>query len=101
MSAGTRPTAKPASQGTRRSTIAARSRAEDAEGRDEQAVPRRRLVPPPAEQVAEDVRHPSEAPADPTDPDSTSDEFIIQRPRNPERPQYSSLPQVWRPSRRN
>jgi hypothetical protein len=101
MSAGTRPTAKPASQGTRRSTIAARSRTEETGASQEQPVPRRRLVPPPAEQVAEDVRHPSEVPADQTDPDATSDEFIIQRPRNPERPQYSSLPQVWRPSRRN
>lgn len=100
VSAGTRPSAKPASQGTRRSTIAARSRGEEAGTAQEQPVPRRRLVAPPAEQMAEDVRHPSEVPPDQTDPDATSDEFIIQRPRNPERQQYSSLPQVWRPSRR-
>ncbi|CAN5748125.1 hypothetical protein BH23ACT12_BH23ACT12_14300 [soil metagenome] len=96
ISAGTRP--KPTAPATRRSTIAARSREEGA--RQEQPVPRRRLVSPSEE--IERVK----PPASPPEPDDTSDEFIIQRPRNPERsnpesPKYGSLPQVWRPTRRN
>lgn len=93
VSAGTRP--KPSSPATRRSTIAARSREEN---RKEQPVPRRRLVSPSEEM--EQVKPPA------PEPDDTSDEFIIQRPRNPERSKpdsqkYGSLPQVWRPTRRN
>lgn len=95
VSAGTRP--KSSAPATRRSTIAARSREEN---RQEQPVPRRRLVSPSEE--IEQVKPPAPA----QEPDDTSDEFIIQRPRNPERsnpdsPKYGSLPQVWRPTRRN
>lgn len=98
-SAGTRPkTGAPAS---RRSTIAARSREEGGRTGEPPAVPRRRLVPPSDE--VEQVRR--SQPAE-EDKDDTADEFIIQRPRNPERATpdssgYGSLPQVWRPTRRN
>ena len=97
-SAGTRP--KTTAPVSRRSTIAARSREEGGRA-EEQPVPRRRLVSPSEE--VEQVRRP-----DPTEEekDDTADEFIIQRPRNPERATpdssgYGSLPQVWRPTRRN
>ncbi len=95
VSAGTRP--KSSAPATRRSTIAARSREEN---RQDQPVPRRRLVSPSEE--IEQVK----PPASKQEADDTADEFIIQRPRNPERsnpdsPKYGSLPQVWRPTRRN
>ena len=99
-SAGTRPkTTAPAS---RRSTIAARSREEGGRTEESPAVPRRRLVAPSEE--VEQVRRPSDPAQE--DKDDTADEFIIQRPRNPERATpdssgYGSLPQVWRPTRRN
>lgn len=95
-------TARPKPTTTRRSTIAARAREESAR-QGEQPVPRRRLVAP--SQEVEVVRPPA-APAVEQDPDATSDEFIIQRPRKPQRTspedsKYGSLPTVWRPSRRS
>lgn len=103
VSAGTRATARQASPANRRA-LAARSRAEGAGGEPEEAlVPRRRLVQPDPRPEPGEVEPPrSSTPGGlGTQPeDDTSDEFIIQRPRkNPER-QYSSLPQVWRPTRR-
>lgn len=97
-SAGTRP--KTSGPVTRRSTIAARSREEGGRSEEQPAVPRRRLVSPSEE--IEQVRPPEPE----QEKDDTADEFIIQRPRNPERatPEpsgYGSLPQVWRPTRRN
>jgi len=91
QTAGNRPAGKPASPVSRRSAAAARTK--EAAGEQEPQVPRRRLVPPPEEEP--ESRRPE------PDPDPTGDEFIIQRPRNPERSQYGSLPTVWRPSRRN
>ncbi|HEX2149678.1 MAG TPA: hypothetical protein VHI31_05860 [Actinomycetota bacterium] len=67
-------------------------------------MPRRRLVAPSEE--IEQVLPPG-PPAPPAqEKDETADEFIIQRPRNPERSKpdpskYGSLPQVWRPTRRS
>jgi hypothetical protein len=97
-SAGTRP--KTSAPTTRRATIAARSKEESARPQD-QPVPRRRLVSPSEE--IEQVKAPE--PVEDKE-DVTADEFIIQRPRNPERTtpeaaEYGSLPTVWRPSRRN
>lgn len=89
---------KPGAPSSRRSALAARSREAASERSEEPGVPRRRLVPPPTEAPAQDAAPPS-VPDD--DPDATSDEFIIQRPRNPERTGYSSLPTVWRPGRRS
>lgn len=96
-SAGTRPKTGPV---TRRTTIAARSREESGRTEEQPAVPRRRLVSPSEE--IEQVAPPQPEP----EKDETADEFIIQRPRNPERATpdssgYGSLPQVWRPTRRN
>ncbi|HYN99911.1 MAG TPA: hypothetical protein VEU28_09595, partial [Actinomycetota bacterium] len=95
---GTRP--KPAAPVTRRSTIAARSREEGSRS-EEQVVPRRRLVAP-----SEEIEQVSPPPPPAQEKDETADEFIIQRPRTPERSKpdsskYGSLPQVWRPTRRN
>ena len=97
-SAGTKP--KTSSPTTRRASIAARAR-EEAGRPQEQPVPRRRLVSPSEE--VEQVKAPE--PVEEKD-DPIVDEFIIQRPRNPERTtpeagEYGSLPTVWRPSRRN
>jgi hypothetical protein len=97
-SAGTKP--KASSPATRRSTIAARSREESARPQ-EHPVPRRRLVSPSEE--IQRVKPPEPAPEK---DDSTADEFIIQRPRKPQRTtpeaaEYGSLPTVWRPTRRN
>jgi hypothetical protein len=98
-SAGTKP--KTSSPTTRRATIAARARDESARPQ-EQPVPRRRLVSPSEE--IEQVKAPEPVEEEKEEP--TADEFIIQRPRNPERTtpepaEYGSLPTVWRPTRRN
>lgn len=97
-SAGTKP--KTSSPTTRRATIAARSR-EEAGRPQEQPVPRRRLISPSEEMEQVKTPEPVEEKDDPI-----VDEFIIQRPRNPERTtpeaaEYGSLPTVWRPGRRN
>lgn len=103
ISAGTRPSARQVPPANRRA-LAARSRAEEAGSEPgEMSVPRRRLVQPdPLPEPGDLEPPPSGAPRGlgTVPEDDTSDEFIIQRPRkNPER-QYSSLPQVWRPTRR-
>lgn len=95
ISAGTRPVAKP-SPASRRTTA---ERPDEAVPEDAES-PRRRTAP----SIPEDAG-PASGPAEgvqgrPRD-DDTGDEFIIQRPRNPEKREYGSLPTVWRPSRRN
>ncbi len=92
ISAGTRPVPKP----TPSSRRAVAARANEEAGPEEQPSPRRRLGQPAGEETQS---VPPDTGSEP-DPDSTSDEFIIQRPRNSERTEYGSLPTVWRPSRR-
>ena len=83
-----------------RRTPAARSK-EDAAQSEQAPGSRRRIVVPPPEEPEQMVSPPPED----LSSDDTSDEFIIQRPRNPERTSperstYGTLPTVWRPSRR-
>ncbi|HEX2054625.1 MAG TPA: septation protein SepH [Actinomycetota bacterium] len=106
LSAGTRPVAKaparPAAAPTRKSGVGARANQEAAQQEEqEQAVQEQPESPRRGAPAPEEPQGAAPPPPPPVGEDLTGDEFIIQRPRNPEKREYGSLPTVWRPSRRN